>query len=113
MSEFMKLSFGIQKLLVPFALSFCLCCPPLILAAPKSSDSTNSLGMRMVSIAPGTFEMGAETFVFNLGEKTPESKDAPFWDETPRHQVTISKPFRISEEKVTAEQFRQFQPAYQ
>jgi formylglycine-generating enzyme required for sulfatase activity len=109
----MTQSFGIQKPFVLFALFLFLCSSSLVLATPKSSDTTNSLGMKMVSIAPGKFEMGAETSVFNLGEKTPESKDAPFWDETPRHQVTVSRPFRISEEKVTVEQFRQFQPAYQ
>jgi formylglycine-generating enzyme required for sulfatase activity len=66
--------------------------------------------MKMLPIAPGSFVMGAETNTFNLGPKTPESKDAPFWDETPRHNVKITRPFRISEEKITLAQFRQFRP---
>ncbi len=104
---------GIQKFSIRLLSVTCLLSLDAALAAPKPSDSTNSLGMRMIEIAPGTFEMGAETLVFNLGEKTPESKDAPFWDETPRHRVTLSKAFRISEEKVTIEEFRQFRPRYQ
>ena len=73
----------------------------------------NSLGMKMVAIAPGSFVMGAETNEFNLGPKTPESKDAPSWDETPRHQVNITRGFRLSEQEVTADQFRQFKPDFQ
>jgi formylglycine-generating enzyme required for sulfatase activity len=83
-------------------------------AADNNTDSSiNSVGLRMVLIAPGSFEMGAETNVFNLGEKTAESKDAPYWDETPRHPVKISKGFRMSAEKVTVEQFRQFRSQFQ
>lgn len=69
--------------------------------------------MKMVPIAPGSFVMGADTNGFNLGEKTPETKDAPFWDETPRHKVNITQGFRMSEEEVTVEQFRQFRPDFQ
>ncbi len=75
--------------------------------------STNSLGMRLIEIMPGSFEMGAETNVFDLGPKTAESKDAPSWDETPHHEVHLTKSFRLGEEPVTTKQFQQFQPGFQ
>jgi formylglycine-generating enzyme required for sulfatase activity len=84
-----------------------------MLAASTPQSSVNSLGMKMLSLAPGSFEMGAETTPFTLGQKTAESKDAPSWDESPRHKVRISKAFRMSDEEVTLEQFRKFSPDFQ
>ena len=48
--------------------------------------ATNSLGMTMVPIAAGSFEMG--------------SPDGG-WDERPVHRVTISRPFCIGATEVT------------
>ena len=81
--------------------------------AGAAERHTNSIGMVMISVSPGSFEMGAETMKFNLGEITAESKDAPFWDETPRHTVNITKAFRMSEAEVTIDQFRAFRPDFQ
>jgi formylglycine-generating enzyme required for sulfatase activity len=72
----------------------------------------NSQRMRMIKIQPGTFKMGAEETKFNLGKKTDLSKDAPYYDETPVHQVTITYPFFISETEVTFDQFKQFRKDY-
>jgi len=91
----------------------CLLVQPAPAADIAATNSVNSLGMTMVAIAPGSFTMGAETNEFNLGPKTAESKDAPSWDETPRHKVNITHGFRMSEEEVTADQFRQFRPDFQ
>jgi formylglycine-generating enzyme required for sulfatase activity len=99
-------------LVILFALAVCRA-PAAPAADGKAASSTNSLGMKMVAIAPGSFLMGAETNEFNLGPKTPESKDAPSWDETPRHRVNITRGFGLSEQEVTAEQFRQFKPDFQ
>src|ERR1041385_5805994 len=74
--------------------------------------SVNSLGMRMLPIQPGSFKMGAMVTQFQLGKKTDLSKDAPYYDETPVHDVTITYPFLISETEVTIEQFRKFQKEY-
>jgi formylglycine-generating enzyme required for sulfatase activity len=86
-------------------------------AAPAADSnavsSVNRLGMKMVAIAPGSFVMGAETNVFDLGVKTPETKDAPYWDEKPQHKVNLTHGFRMSEQEVTVEQFRQFRPDFQ
>jgi formylglycine-generating enzyme required for sulfatase activity len=73
---------------------------------------TNSLGMKMTGIQPGAFNMGAETSKFQLGKVTAYSKDAPYYDETPVHQVSITYPFYISETEVTIDQFRRFKKEY-
>jgi sulfatase modifying factor 1 len=52
----------------------------------------NSLGMQMVPIASGSFAMGSEQ---------------GSWDERPRHEVTISRPFHISATEVTNAQYEQ------
>ena len=61
---------------------------------------TNSLGMKFVRIAPGTFTMG-------------DLNDKGLWNEKPVHSVTVSKPFYMSETEVTLEQFRKFLPDFQ
>jgi len=78
----------------------------------KSGIISNSLGMKMVSVQPGSFKMGAINTKFDLGKKTDYSKDAPYYDEVPVHQVSINYPFYISETEVTIEQFRQFRKEY-
>ena len=64
--------------------------------AMAANKYTNSLGMQMLPIEPGTFTMGSN-----------RSRD--YWDEKPMHKVTISQAFFMSETEVTAEQFRWFQ----
>jgi len=64
-----------------------------------AKEYVNSLGMKMIRVEPGSFMMGS-----NLGRD--------YWDESPVHRVTITKPFYISETEVTAEQFRQFKAEF-
>ncbi|NLH16115.1 MAG: SUMF1/EgtB/PvdO family nonheme iron enzyme, partial [Phycisphaerae bacterium] len=64
--------------------------------APKQSF-TNSIGMRMVSIAPGKFTMGSEAGEF---------------DERPVRQVEVGRYFSISATEVTNSQFEQFDPSH-
>lgn len=66
----------------------------LALAAPAMAQSP-----AMVDIPAGTFEMGADDSA---------SRDA--FNERPRHQVTISRPFRIAAHEVTIAEWRQFRP---
>jgi len=65
----------------------------------KAASYTNSVGMKMIRVGPGTFMMGQKG-----------SEDECDWDEQPVHKVTISRPFYISETEVTIEQYRQFRP---
>jgi formylglycine-generating enzyme required for sulfatase activity len=57
----------------------------------------NSVGMKLLPIPAGEFIMGSDQKPGN-------------WDELPKHSVTLSKPFLISQNEVTAEQYHQFKP---
>src|SRR5579863_9371310 len=92
----------------------------LLLAAAATSppSHTNSLGMTLVAIPPGTFEMGVDSTPLPVpltkapkgaGSNRPADGD---YDETPVHKVTISKAFFIGATEVTIEQYRQFRPEY-
>jgi formylglycine-generating enzyme required for sulfatase activity len=82
--------------------------------------TTNSIGMSLVRIDAGSFEMGADptplpkellagVHGIQYARPSPEGD----YDEVPAHHVTISKPFLIGETEVTVEQYRQFKPDYQ
>lgn len=86
--------------------------PAFKINGDKPSPVRNSLRMRFVRIEPGSFQMGATVTKFQLGKKTDLSKDAPYYDETPVHDVTITYPFLISETEVTIDQFRRFKKEY-
>ena len=85
----------------------------LAASATEGEKYTNSTGMRMIRIKPGTFLMGS------LNPTPPEKLQGPKhlpngdWDEKPVHNVTISKPFYISETEITIEQFQKFRPDYE
>lgn len=81
-------------------------------SGPPTNISSNSIKMKMVKVEPGTFKMGAVAYEFNLGKKTALSKDAPYYDETPVHEVSITYPFYISETEITIAQFRTFKKEY-
>ncbi len=88
-----------------------------IAAAP--SAVTNSIGIDLVTVGPGSFEMGVDP--------TPLPKeltagppgviyDRPYatgdYDEAPVHRVTITHAFRISATEITVGQFRRFRPDF-
>ena len=79
--------------------------------AQDNKTKTNSLGMEMISIAPGEFLMGE-------GSATPPSLGGPEllacgdWDERPLHKVALTYPFLMSRDKVTVEQYRKFRPDF-
>ncbi len=84
-------------------------------APPKSAPEpiTNSIGMKLMPIAPGSFQMGQDGPQTDYHmKKHPEESDRADWDEKPVHQVKISKPFHIGATEVTVEQYRQFDPEY-
>ena len=82
-------------------------------------ESVNSIGMKLVRIEAGTFEMGVDSVPLPA-ELTKGlrgvSWDRPDgngdYDEVPVHHVAISQPLLIGETEVTIEQYRQFNPEY-
>jgi formylglycine-generating enzyme required for sulfatase activity len=74
----------------------------------KGSELTNSIGMVLVNVPAGSFQMGsssAETrrirSEWNIGESLLEP-------ETPDHKVRLTNPYLIGKHEVTVRQFRQF-----
>jgi formylglycine-generating enzyme required for sulfatase activity len=79
---------------------------------------TNSIGMPLVRIEPGTFTMGQdgpplEDYMGQkrLGEMYKDIDRIDF-DEKPSHKVTITHPFLMGVTEVTVEQYRQFDPGF-
>lgn len=63
--------------------------------AASFSGIENSIGIEMVEIPAGSFQMGSTS---------------GFWNEQPVRKVTISRPFLISRHEVTRLQFLEFRP---
>jgi formylglycine-generating enzyme required for sulfatase activity len=63
----------------------------------KHTTRTNSLGIELVRIEPGQFEMGSSD-----GDR----------DERPVHRVTMSRPFWMATTEVTNAQYEQFDPQH-
>lgn len=83
------------------------------LLAQADAPFTNSLGMRMVPIKPGTFRMGGTQPTAKTSFGQAEYLQAGDWDEHPVHEVTLTHSFFIADTEVTAEQFRGFRSTYQ
>ena len=76
-----------------------LACFPAF-TATAADEVTNSIGIKMVKIPAGSFEMGG------TGENA-------YWNEKPVHTVVVSRPFYISVTEVTAEQYKKFRSDYE
>lgn len=79
---------------------------------------TNSIGIKLMPIQPGTFTMGQdgppmEDYLRQkrFGEMHKDIDRIDF-DEKPAHQVTITQPFQIGVTEVTVAQYRQFDPEF-
>ena len=71
-------------------------------------EIVNSLAMKLIRLAPGKFRMGS-------AEGPPKSKEEWVerdYDESPSHEVTISKPFYLGATEVTNVQFEAFDPEH-
>lgn len=78
-----------------------------------SEPFVNSLGLRLVPIAPGEFTMGQNERQAGFRSPWSEEKDrGGDWDESPAHRVTISRPFFICATEVTNAQFEKFSPTH-
>ncbi|HEV2448028.1 MAG TPA: SUMF1/EgtB/PvdO family nonheme iron enzyme, partial [Candidatus Sulfopaludibacter sp.] len=89
------------------------------IAAASDDGGVNSIGMELVRIPAGSFEMGVDSVPLPqsllagpVGVVYDRTSDAGDYDETPVHNVTLTQPFRMSVTEVSAGQFRQFRPDY-
>jgi sulfatase modifying factor 1 len=71
----------------------------LMAAFHGTAQQTNSIGMQMVAVPAGTFNMGSGR----------GGEDA---DESPAHKVTISKGFLMSATEITNKQYEAFDPSH-
>lgn len=80
--------------------------PPVPLQA-----STNSLGMRLLRLPAGEFQMGSEESAASLAQAYPQlpaERFAKLQDEGPVHRVRITRDFWMGQHEVTVAQFRRF-----
>lgn len=85
-------------------------------------QATNTLGMTLVLIPPGEFQMGgAPELLVETAAWADTKRQSPAGlernrienDEQPQHRVRLTKPFRIGATEVTVGQFRRFVAATQ
>ena len=75
---------------------------------------TNSIGMKLVLIPPGEFEMGSTKEEVQELLKQAKQRNLPAWcsfrieSESPEHHVKITKAFCLGAHEVTVGQFRKF-----
>jgi len=80
---------------------------------PTNHLYTNSIGMKLIRIEPGTFKMGFGDRPLPEELITRKSHFASGdFDEHPSHQVSITKPFYIGMYEVTNAQYEQFDPGH-
>jgi len=69
---------------------------------------TNSLGMRLVLVSVGTFQMGAEEAAAETFKAFPHAEPTWLTGEHPRHRVRITRPFYLGTCETTQGQFMKF-----
>src|ERR1051325_6279638 len=77
-----------------------------------SASFTNSIGMKMIRIPAGKFQMGNDRPTDPAQLKQSKALPDGDFDEKPVHEVTLSYDFYMSEVEVTTEQFRLFREDY-
>jgi formylglycine-generating enzyme required for sulfatase activity len=90
-----------------------------VIVAETPAGNVNSIGITLVRIEPGSFEMGVDSVPLPAallkgpsGVIYDRPTDQGDYDEAPVHKVTITRPFWMSVTEVTAEQFRKFRPEF-
>ena len=83
------------------------------LAMLCAAETSNSLGMKLVRIEPGSFMMGQEgpAADYKMAKHPTDDSSADFV-EKPVHRVSITSPFLIGTTEVTLGQYRQFKPKH-
>lgn len=79
-------------------------------AATGKREAVNSIGMELVRVPSGEFQMGGQESAEELVKVFADYKRTPdfFQDEYPRHRVRITRPFYLGKFEVTIGQFKQF-----
>lgn len=77
-------------------------------AAPPLPTTPNSVGMTLVRIPPGDFDMGSSDTDEDLRAAFPELVALELDDEHPVHRVRITQPFWIAAHETTLGQYREF-----
>ncbi|QDU25536.1 Serine/threonine-protein kinase pkn1 [Anatilimnocola aggregata] len=104
----MNLSCPQTSLLLLTVTLFALPAPAQEKAPARGETIVNSLGMKLLPIAPGRFVMGTS----DLPPQSQAEFDQRDYDESPAHQVTISRPFHLGATEVTNAQYEQFDPKH-
>ena len=88
----------------------------------SGKEYTNSLGMKLVRIRPGSFMMGfgdkrLADDIINISENPKQKNLREYvrngnFDEHPTHKVEITKPFYMGIVEVTNSQYEQFDPSH-
>jgi formylglycine-generating enzyme required for sulfatase activity len=79
--------------------------------ATEPKEITNSIGMKLVRIEPGTFTMGQDGPPADYQTVLHADRcDQADWDERPSHRVTITTALHIATTEATNAQYRQFKP---
>ena len=73
-----------------------------------AEEIANSIGMKLVEIPAGEFQMGAEEDRDVTLKAFPGAEAKALEGELPRHRVRITKPFFMGQHSVTLGQFRTF-----
>ena len=104
-----SLKIVLQLLVAASAIGCALAAPSMRGAEPK--EFTNSLGMKLVRIEPGSFQMGQDgpRADYQTTRHAEKCDDAD-WDERPVHRVTLTTALHMAATEVTVGQYRQFQP---
>jgi sulfatase modifying factor 1 len=98
---------------IVFCLAFSSCFAAALVCAEEAKEFTNSTGMKLVRIEPGSFMMGQDGPATDYRmTKHPEKFDDADWDEKPAHRVTITQPFYMGVTEVTVGQYRAFDPSF-
>ena len=90
---------------------FTLAVVTLRLGAAEPATTTNSVGINLVRIKPGSFRMGQdEPRADYQTVKHAERCDDADWDERPVHHVKITTALHMAVTEVTIAQYRHFKP---
>jgi len=77
-------------------------------APPKETE--NSIGLRLVEIPAGEFQMGSGESGEQIARAFPDNGRKPdyFSDELPQHRIRITRPFLLGKYEVTIGEYRKF-----